>query len=428
MDEFEIEITPLDGANERDMPASSGTRGGSNRSPFAPRLTRRDKLRRWAITWGSVLLACVVIVAVSPALRGALGSLARGSTPSGDIALLPGTEVIYFENSTPWGTLLLDGRVVSDPSQPHTDHIAVAPGRHTLVYRDPPFPTLRCHLQVPFSTQDTCPLELIPSQPNDTSLYVRIINLGATPDQLPPEQLTTLTRVINSALGDLYSMAYVPAGAAYLSASGAPAVARESLTATLIFQLNTDPHIVAPYLPGGHLCWQICHLSDSTVDPLHWGLLALARVSWDYTTATGAVVARDAPASPNPNGATALITISAMWDGFWRAMALPDRDQFGVSPICDVASTLLPAAPYTGATALDFTLTQIPARTPADGCLLTTRLIRPGTPPPVAFVLYRFGMLVAANTEARQLYPELPAATAGDQLLAQNIASIPLGG
>ena len=45
-----------------------------------------------------------------------------------------------------------------------------------------------------------------------------------------------------------------------------------------------------------------------------------------------------------------------------------------------------------------------------------------------AYLLYRFGVLVAANDEARKLYPTLPKGTAADEVLADTIvASPPLG-
>jgi hypothetical protein len=63
MDEFDIEITPLEGIHDGDTPDPDWTGGSGARSPFASRLTRRGKLVRMMITWGAVLLACALIAA-----------------------------------------------------------------------------------------------------------------------------------------------------------------------------------------------------------------------------------------------------------------------------------------------------------------------------------------------------------------------------
>ncbi|MGH2515552.1 MAG: hypothetical protein ACRDHP_07840 [Ktedonobacterales bacterium] len=343
-------------------------------------------------------------------------------------ATAPGSETIYFEHAVPWGKLSVDGQATPSPTDSATDAITLAPGRHTLLYDAPPFALLQCHLQVPITTQDNCPLEFAPPALSAQSqIYVRIIDLGGTPDRLPASQVAALSRVLDAALRPLDSETILPAGSAYLGINGQPATTKKLLLATLTFRLNTDTHIVVPYLPGGYLCSQICYLgaaypNDGSGAGGGWGILALAHVTWTYAQPQGMTILRDAPTSPVPEGSIALISAGVTWDGTWHAVAVPGENQFGMSPICEIANDLLPSSPSTGANLDTSTHTEVPTPTPADGCLLTIQMNHGTTPGTAALVFYRFGILYAANAEAHVLYPGLPLATPSDAALAQNIA------
>lgn len=424
MDEFEIEITPLDGADDGDTPGPRWTSGDAAHSPFTPRLSRRGKLTRMATTWGVVLLACLLIVATSPALRGALGSLVHGSMPHRYVTTVPGSETVYFEHAVPWGKLSVDGRTIPPPTDTTSDSIIVAPGRHTLVYAAPPFMPLRCHFQVPITVEDNCPLEFAPPASSAQSdLYVRIIDLGATPNHLPAGQSAALSSVVDTALDSLASQTYMPAGSAYLTLDGKLATTTQPLVASLVFRLNADDHIVVPYLPGGFLCSQICYLGDASGTSGGWGILALAHVTWSYTQSQGITVLQGAPASPIPDGSIALVTVGVTWNGSWHAIAIPGQNQFGMSPLCEIANDLLPISPSASSAPSTFAqTTEIPAPVAADGCLLRVEISHGITPERRALVLYRFGVLFAANDDAHQLYPGLPPATPEDRAFAERMA------
>ncbi|HLZ24502.1 MAG TPA: hypothetical protein VKQ30_20500 [Ktedonobacterales bacterium] len=425
MDEFEIEITPLDAADDGDTSGPRWTSIEPARSPFAPHLTQRGKLMRGATAWGAVLLACVLIAVSSPAIRGSLGKLLHGAARTGQAATTPGAETIYFEHAVPWGNLSIDGRTIPPPTDTTTDSMIVAPGHHTLVYDAPPFVPLRCSFQVPITVQDNCPLEFAPPpQSVPSELYVRIVDLGATPDRLPASQIPALSSVIDTALGSLASQTYMPAGSTYLAENGRPASTAQPLVATLVFRLNTDANIVVPYLPGGFLCSQICYLGDTAGIPGGWGILALAHVTWNYALPQGYSVLLHAPASPVPDGSIALVTASVTWDGSWHAVAVPGQNQFGMSPICEIANDLLPTSPPGDTDPGTYTQrAEIPTPTAADGCLLTIELNYGRMQVHRALVLYRFGILVAANDDAHQLYPGLPVASSEDRALAEHIAA-----
>jgi hypothetical protein len=63
----------------------------------------------------------------------------------------------------------------------------------------------------------------------------------------------------------------------------------------------------------------------------------------------------------------------------------------------------------------------------ADGCVAAIvpqqQTIPPASTPPVAYCLYRFGVLLAANTLAHRYWPDLPVADAYEQQLAQQVAA-----
>lgn len=428
MDDFEIEITPLEGPEVGSAPELARSAPLPARSPFAPHLSRRGKLIRLGTTTGVVLLAVILIAASSPALRGALNGFVRGGVATGQVAAPPGSETVYFEHAVPWGLLSIDGKRVPSPTDSATDSVTLAPGRHAIQYIAPPFAGLNCQLRVPITTQDTCPLEFAPPAPSAASqIYVRVVDLGGTPDRLTAPQAAALAGVLDAALRPLDSRTLLPAGSAYLGINGQPVITKKLLVATLTFRLNSDLHVVEPYLPGGFLCSQICYLGasypvDGTGAGGGWGILALAHVTWTYAQPQGATVLRDAPTSPLPDGSIALISVGVMWDGAWHAVAVPGENQFGMSPICEIANDQLPPSPSTG-TSLDTSFhTEVPTATPAEGCLLSIQAAHGNASGTSALVLYRFGILYAANKEAHILYPGLPLATPADAALAENIA------
>lgn len=447
MDDFEIEVSDLrdddspdwddwdtwdaHDADDRDaLGAAPNTRtaevsGASARwrparSPFTPRLTTRDKLARAGVAAMSVLFACVLLTIMSAPVRRELNSVVASSPLARHTA--SGVETIYYENGVPWGTLSLDGRAVYRSSSQLFGMLQAAKGQHILTYSDPPFAPLRCRFTVPLSLSDTCPLEIAPpSNAAANSLFVRVVNLGATPDALPKDSFQQLVSATNIALHGMLSASLLLPGSQYLDAHGHPAVAMQPLLATLSFHINTDPSVVAPYLPGQHLCSQVCFLGEGSRITGAWGLLAMAQVSWSYATPNGATVISDAPAGPLTGSSTVLVTLAASWRNGWHVVAEPLEDQFGASPICDVAQALMPPVTTHEAAEPSYSQRQLPAMNAADGCLIITQLNRPGNNAGPAYVLYRFGVLVAVNDEAHALYPSLPSAAAYEQRLVQEM-------
>lgn len=441
MDDFEIEVSDLweddppdwdthddgiDGygtAHTIESIESTGTtpaRWRPARSPFTSRLTRRDKLARGGVALVAVFVACALLIMTSAPVRRELTSMVTGSPPAHSAT--PGTEMIYFEDGVPWGTLSLDGHTVHRSSSQLFGMLQAARGHHTLTYLDPPFAPLRCQFTVPLSPSDTCPLEIAPPvSAAANSLFVRVVNLGAIPDMLPPGSFQQLVHATDSALASLASSTLLLPGSRYLDARGRSAVATQPLLATLHFHINQDPSVVAPYMPGQHLCSQVCFLGEGSHAPDAWGLLAMSRISWTYATPGGSSVVTDAPAGTLAGSSTTPITLAVTWTGTWHVVAEPQTDQFGASPVCDIAQALMPPVETHQVTEPSYSQRQLPALNAADGCLITTQINAPGNTAGPAYVLYRFGVLLAVNDEAHVLFPSLPAAGTYEQGLVRQM-------
>src|SRR5262249_46303099 len=152
---------------------------------------------------------------------------------------------MFVTRIVPWGIVRVDGTRLTLPADrlglPLPLPKAFGRGRHQVEYQATPFPTLHCTFSVPAApSEDTCPLAS--DAYTDPSLgEVRTLDLGVTPDALPPDQRLLLQQAVAAAFADTPGRATVAAGDHYLGPAGAAAVARDPLQATLYFTLNTDP-------------------------------------------------------------------------------------------------------------------------------------------------------------------------------------------
>lgn len=90
----------------------------------------------------------------------------------------------------------------------------------------------------------------------------------------------------------------------------------------------------------------------------------------------------------------------------------------------DALNRALPSTPN-----LAFLVSFASGPVPAAGCLVAVTLqVDPATPssssssPPVAFYLYRFGVMLAANDQAHHMSPDLPLADIYERKLAQQLS------
>jgi hypothetical protein len=455
MDEFELEVADLrPGGHSREgspVEAGGATEAGvgvpvaARRSPCAgaaSRLTPALQLRRWrrwvggVVATGTLLLALAVIFGSMVDPGAAISALLRSPTPAPTATLPLGDDLFVVENAVPWGVLLADRRPVRTEDtnfQPPSQIALPVPvfglsrGRHTIEYRAAPFPTLRCQVSVPAARDDSCPLfDPGPVSPLPGLVGARLLDLGARLERLPPDQLVTLIQVANAVLNSPPPSTAVLPGERYLAADGSAAVAGGPLEATLVVAVNQDPQRFAAAGAGGS-CVSLCAVDapPDTVPTDAWPIVAHLVLSWSYVTLGGAVVAASAPATDLTDVDPSL-WLAVRWDDRWEVTpgASPGRP---TSTLCLLAQSVALAGgpPYYPKRARPIT-PQAPL-SPADGCLIVAPLFGSNGLPLAqpAYLLYRLGLLLAANAPARTSFPRLPAATANEQALAQQIAAQP---
>jgi hypothetical protein len=452
IDDFDVEVSPLtttskapDAEGQEETPlisADDATAGAppTHRVSLAARRPQMQRLLRAAAAATLLAVLVAAILLLPSGNRDAFLGLVTPPTPFPTNTPQPGNDAFLWERSVPWGQLIIDGKpgpdvrgsaVRQSDGLPEAAVFHLARGRHTLEYRAAPFPTLKCVLTVPVARGDTCPLErtgdfyfLTPTAP-----ATRLLDLQATVDRLPKAQADALVAAAQAELTSL--AASLPAGALtpddhYLDSAGQLAQATTPLRIEPQFHLDSS---VREF--NGMPCVPLC--TDGGLFPTYnpgggWPIQAPVALSWRYTNAAGQVIEADGPAIPIGALPITLISLSTRWtDGGWQTP----------TPIFDAPETDPVICP-TGAHALDvFRATPAPttvdqnfqwpyiASTAELGCLLAGSRMDPITGKstgPIALLLYRAGVLVAANAEARRDFPTLPLASAHERSLAQAVA------
>ncbi|HEX9069125.1 MAG TPA: hypothetical protein VF807_10170 [Ktedonobacterales bacterium] len=366
--------------------------------------------RRWSrgALWRAGLGLCVALALLTVALTSP--GVAQAVLPA-----LPGyaptptaqARVILFRHAVPWGTLTIDGHPLT--VKQFTVERA-SPGRHTLRYAAEPFPTLTCVFSVPASTHDTCPIftprpeDLFPLPP------ARVIDLGIIPQALPQAQRDALLAVIQRGLGEASVPLTVLSGDHYADAADQVVIASSTISATLTYQLRLTP----PGSPvSGSGCEFLCSV-DAT-DDSNWEVWIPIRTQWRLSLPTGEQIITPSPAGVSGNN---FIAEDIAWDGSWQVSFPPSKTQ-GLE--CAAANTSLGAL-LSAAHISPAEWRNIPSSQPWE-CL---SLVTPEQTPlasSTAFLLYRFGALLAANDEAHGLFPALPVASPHERILARQIAA-----
>jgi hypothetical protein len=349
-----------------------------------------------------------------------------------------GPDSVQVLHGAPWGTLRLDGQSAA------TLGISLAPripdeaapaftlraGQHTLEYTAEPFPPLRCQISQPASASDTCPLyDPPPKYPVQNQNGSRILDVGATLDHLTASQLTALQQ---AAQVQLSALAAVPAslaqGERYLGADGRAAVAPQPWTATPQFALNADSKDEGPW--AGQPCVTLCETyPGAALDATVWTIVAHVIVTWRYAQADGTLALDRAPAAQPERHQHIRQPLAVRWNGSWQVSVTPASARIP-TPLCAVATSLLneQLAPSSAAPeAAGYAWYGLSPRNSADGCLLLGGSSIATAPPTGATVnvLYRFGLVYAANDAAHRLFPGLPLVDAHGQAVASEIAAQP---
>lgn len=418
---------------------------------------------RPAILVGIVALVIIVVAGgIFAATRFAGGGTNAQPTPT----LAPGSNLFYVQTSPAWGNFYVDGQKLAQmPTNPAVNlPLQLSAGIHQIVWQADPF-TQRCIIVVPpVVSQTKClandPVPILKGPNKGLTAY--LITFSATFNDLPPSQQQPLFQAAQKALDVLQSSDTVQPGEKYadMSAPGFIATASTTLRATLRFQLDTSTSsqgacagIFFGFGNGcsinGQNCHLLCDLDSSQgppdqnirVTPGRWNVYGIVRPTWSYTALNGQVVAQNQPDEADNLGTEYAIDLYiAYTNGQWQVTTKPpDNSNFVpiISPSCEAANYLVAQSGYF--TYSNLNLPGNPNDTInwqtadgsnlAAGCLLTATAIPPQAnpatpipnPPPLAHCLYRFGVLLALDSEAHTLWPNLPVADVYEQSIAQSI-------
>jgi hypothetical protein len=160
---------------------------------------------------------------------------------------------------------------------------------------------------------------------------------------------------------------------------------------------------------------------------------------------SGSVVERDIPDNSLSDFATGqmidelLIPLHVTWDGVaWHVLvpAATNAQEAGIfnNPACAAAASTMqsfqPPADASGQP-IDLQWRFASGVNPASGCAgvgsPTSQLSVDNTPEAIhaAYALYRFGVILAANSAAHQFWPQLPLADGYEEQLAQHLLALP---
>lgn len=421
-----------------------------NEDEFLPP-PRRPRYVRLLLT---LLLVLAIIVGVFFAVRtfgGSASSLTATPTPT----LPPGTNIVSIVTNPKWGTVSLDGHLVAHESNPGARVLHLSRGVHKITWDAPPFAVQHCFLDVPPQSatgSGTC-------DTTNSSGTTTIVSFTATSADLSQTQQAALINAVQAYAQSLQASTPVQPGELYAS-NQAPqgiATAPQSLQATAHFLFDTNPNSTQScfnIVPNGGestpscsvngvSCQRLCPtpVSDPNGASAHpsWRVYVPMRITWSYATSSGQVVAQHESDETGKNGYEDLLPLYLTWNGStWQvtdqsglpAPTLPDVTS---NPLCLAAlaslsgNKTLHSTTFQGQDATTNDYHFLAGANAGSGCLIKVPLYNQKRKPipsaPEAQLLYRFGVLLAANAATHGYWPNLPVADAYEQHLAQQLGA-----
>ena len=453
-DDADVEITNLDTGEQKPSRVSTAAR-------LAPQLRAWAGRRRRPLSAASavlVVLAVLLILASSTSIRGLVAR--EIPTPAPTPTLLPGLDLFYVNATPPWGHLWVDGHAIALVPAPGIDvPLRLSRGKHLFSWRAAPFHDMQCTISVPQNyASDTCRAN---TQSYLSGVFVSIVMLNDMLNNLPVEQQVALIGATQHALDGQHSSDIVQPGEEYVLATQyAPCrpalnepscygVAKEPLRATLRYQLDTNPKSVEGCIgpePNCTFLSQNCRLfcpGIADTQAPQWMAFIPALSLWTFTTLEGRILEQDVPDNliwdvvSRQAEDESLIAVQITWDsGEWH-VTVPRNAQIGfLNPACATADTgvqmLQPPVDVKGET-IPLQWQFASSANPAAGCVgigtPNPQLLVDITPVafPAPYSLHRFGVVLAANAAAHQLWPQLPLVDAHEQQLAARLVNL-LGG
>jgi hypothetical protein len=365
-----------------------------------------------------------------------------------------------LDANPPWGHLFVDGQAVKMTSGGLYPLFSLTRGTHTLLWRAEPFSPQQCVVMIPVGSGiDSCRHPEVPPASGGTNSY---ISFPTDLAMLSPARRAALLQATQAAFNSKQSSEMVRAGDLYAQTAEASgpnspsctvlqiaalclANAHQPLEATLRLQLDTTSWSRVSCAGGACASnGQNCHIfcapffyaasPDVHVSSTLWPATVYAQLFWRFSTLDGSVVADDqADSFIRGQQNDIAVPLNITWDGrHWGvSIAMVAYDYpYSTDPVCDAAKndlyTLENAVSAAIAQDTQTSMNAIPGTTLASGCLIAFDLqtgnpmLTPSpSPAVVAYVIQRFGVLLAVNGIAHHLFPFLPVASAYEKQLAQ---------
>ncbi len=436
MDQNELEEPPDDvveitNLNQDDEAGSSNTPRFFMETWLLSPKYRKQKTIATAVCMGLALL--IVLFALTPVSR----LFPRGSPPTVE----PSTYYFGLDANPPWGLLSVDGKRVALFSRGAYTLFSLPRGQHTLTWYAAPFVPQQCRLSVPVDFGNaTCQFpDAAPHLGGTISAY---ISFPTNLTMLSAGQRTALLQAAQAVLDRQQSSETIQAGEVYaqtLAVSGTNtrsctvvlqraaicfATAHQPLKATLRLQLDTGP---SPDVPcangacdsGNQDCRLFCDVSafagsNITLAPAVWQASVLVQ---EENQADSFILGQQNAIA---------VPLNITWNGMgWGVTPTGQSGAFGSDdPVCQAAAIDMDTLVF-ASTPPHTEPHLVPGPTYASGCLITIPLGSGlnGTPTAstVAYVIQRFGVLLAVNALAHRLWPFLPVADASTQHLVQQL-------
>ena len=461
-DNFEVEITDLDPLAEQqaeNAPSENNVRNDRNKAvpstsvriSLRSRLALRQRILRVVTSAVIILVALALILNSIIPVHTLLGLLAR-PTPTATLAPTLNIYHFYLDASPSWGKLSLDGH----PLTFSTDEPLQLPrGRHQFVWQAEPFRTIRCTLSVPVTARDTCKHISIQSPTDSPPDEAQEVTFYDTLNMLPVTQQAALIQAAQAALAVEQSTTTVQPGEQFVHFVGShfTDVATQPLHATLHFDLSVGNSHLENLLCANDFnmecfflhrfqaqdvtqnCAWFCTEPDTyapQIAPNSWQAVVIAHAYWDYATLDGRTIATDQPDTVlDLTNSAHFMFLNIVWDGVhWRA-TFNTLDAGGFNTLACLAANdeFSEVSPPVGLNSFGFS--PVSTTVPALGCveIVEPTAANPSAPAPVsspqALCLYRFGIMLAANTTAHHYWPHMLVASAYEQSLARQLVASP---
>ena len=437
-DDLELEITSLDEAD-----------GGAIRLPEKPLFFLRKQRGPVTVAATAFVVMAILLILLS------IAPLRQLFIP----APVQNTFSYRLDGEPPWGHLFVDGQAVRMNSGGIYPPFSLTRGKHTLLWRADPFSPQQCIITAPVGSGiDTCKHPGVPPASGGTDSY---ISFPTDLIMLPAQQRTALLQATQAVFDSQQSSEMVRAGELYAQTAEASgpnspsctvlqiaalclANAQQSLKATLRMQLDTSswPRVscaAGACASNGQNCYAFCDrflytAPDIAVSSTLWQATVYVQLFWRFSALDGRVVA-DNQADTFIRGQQndIAVPLNITWNGQrWGVSIAMIGDYAYISdPVCAAAmgdlNNLENAVPATTGQDTQTSMNAIRGTTFASGCLIEFRLQTDASPlltptssqPLVAYVMQRFGVLLAVNSAAHHLFPFLPVASAYEKQLAQ---------